>query len=59
MSNNNIPADVLAAIAMALFELQDEVHDKESNVLTIKRPVQEFLPWAGKEFGMLQKPIKK
>lgn len=59
MSNNNIPADVLAVIAMALFELQDEVHDKESNVLTIKRPIQEFLPWAEKGLGMLQTPIKK
>lgn len=59
MSNNDIPADVLAAIAMALYEIQDQVHDMESNILTIKRTTQEYLPWADKSTGMLQKPNKK
>jgi F420-dependent methylenetetrahydromethanopterin dehydrogenase len=59
MSNNDIPADVLAAIAMALFQIQDEVHDIESNVLTIKRAPQEYLPWTGIGHGMLVKPNKK
>ncbi len=59
MSNNNIPADVLAAIAMALYEIQDQVHDVESNVLTIKRAPQEYLPWSAKEYGMLQMPNRK
>lgn len=59
MSDKNIPSDVLAAISMALFEIQDEVHDKESNILTIKRPNQDYLPWATKEFGMLRMPNKK
>lgn len=59
MSNNNIPADVLAAIAMALYEIQDQVHDVESNVLTIKRAPQEYLPWASKEHSMLRMPNKK
>ncbi|MGN0210790.1 MAG: OadG family protein, partial [Muribaculaceae bacterium] len=30
--------EVYAAIAMALYELQANVHDVESNVLTIRRP---------------------
>ncbi len=59
MSNNDIPADVLAAIAMALYEIQDQVHDMESNILTIKRTTQEYLPWADKSTGMLQMPNKK
>ncbi|GAB6011335.1 hypothetical protein [Viscerimonas tarda] len=61
MSNtkNDIPADVLAAIAMALYDIQDEVHDPESNVLTLKRAPQAYLPWCDKIFGMLQNPNKK
>lgn len=59
MSNNDISADVLAAIAMALYEIQDQVHDMESNILTIKRTTQEYLPWADKSTGMLQMPNKK
>ncbi len=59
MSNNDIPADVLVAISMALFEIQDEVHDVESNVLTIKRPQQEYLPWTGVGNNMLRMPNKK
>ena len=59
MSEKNIPSEVLAAISMALFEIQDEVHDKESNVLTIKRVSQEYIPWASKESGMLRMPDRK
>ena len=59
MSDNNIPGDVLAAISMALYDIQDEVHDVESNVLTIKRTSQEYLPWNDKSQGMLQIPNKR
>lgn len=59
MSNNDIPADILAAITMALYEMQDQVHDIESNVLTIKRTPQEYLPWCEKQFGMLRMPNRK
>lgn len=59
MSNNDIPAEVLAAISMALYEVQDQVHDVESNVLTIKRTPQEYLPWSAKEYGTLKMPNRK
>ncbi|MDH6354311.1 F420-dependent methylenetetrahydromethanopterin dehydrogenase [Dysgonomonas sp. PH5-45] len=55
---SEINNDVLAAIAMAIYELQDEVHDVESNVLTIKRQPQEYLPWAAKELLFRQQPNK-
>lgn len=57
--NKNIPGEVLAAISMALYDIQDEVHDVESNVLTFKRVPQVYLPWADKASGMLQIPTKK
>lgn len=56
--NNNIPTDVLAAIAMGLYDFQHQ-HDVESNVLTIKRPSQEYLPWVDRKGAMLQMPTKK
>lgn len=59
MSENNISGDVLAAISMALYDIQGEVHDVESNVLTIKRVSQDYLPWCDKASGMLQIPNKK
>jgi len=59
MSDNNIQGDVLVAITMALYDLQDEVHDIETKVITIKRKPQEYLPWCDRSFGMLQIPNKK
>ena len=56
--NNNIPTDILAAIAMAIYDFQYQ-HDVESNKLTIKRVSQDYLPWADKNATMRQLPIKK
>lgn len=58
MSEEKIPTKVLAAIAMAIYDMQDQ-HDVESNVLTIKHVSKDYLPWADKGFAMLQKPIRK
>ncbi|MFT4073447.1 MAG: hypothetical protein QM654_16170 [Dysgonamonadaceae bacterium] len=58
MSDTNIPSEVLAAIAMAIFDDQDQ-HDVESNVLTIKRVSQDYLPWAEKANLMLRLPLRK
>jgi len=56
---SEINGEVLAAITMAIYDLQDEVHDVETKVLTIKRKSQDYLPWGAKEFGMRQLPIRK
>ena len=58
MSNNNIPTEVLAAIAMAIYDMQYQ-HDKESNILTIKHVSQDNLPWTDKRNAMLQMPTRK
>lgn len=58
MSDQNIPKEVLAAIAMAIYDVQHQ-HDVESNVLTIKHVSKDYLPWADKRDLMLQKPIRK
>lgn len=42
-----IPADVAAAIAMAI-HLSTELHDEESNILTIERKSRTYSPWSSK-----------
>lgn len=56
---STINSEIIAAITMAIYDLQDEVHDIESNVLTIVRQPQDYLPWSAKEFGMRKLPNKK
>lgn len=58
MSDQHIPTEVLAAIAMAIYDSQHQ-HDVESNVLTIKHVSKDYLPWADKGNAMLQMPIRK
>lgn len=50
-------SEVYAAIAMALYELQANVHDVESNVLTIKRTAPSA--WSNKANTLRQMPEKK
>ena len=48
----DIPASEIAAIAMALHLFLEDVHDKESNVLTIKRIERRYSPWNSKIYGI-------
>jgi hypothetical protein len=45
---------VYAAIGLALHELAYEVHDVESNVITIKHEFISYSPWSSKAFSMRQ-----
>lgn len=58
MSDQNIPTEVLAAIAMAIYDTQYQ-HDEESNILTIKHVSKDSLPWVDRSGAMLQTPIRK
>jgi hypothetical protein len=58
MSDQNIPTEVLAAIAMAIYDFQYQ-HDVESNVLTIKHVSKDYLPWVDRNATMLQMPTRK
>lgn len=44
----------IAAIAMALQMFKDELHDKESTVLTINRVARAYSPWSSKIYGLNQ-----
>lgn len=49
---SDIPASEIAAISMALHLYFDDVHDKESNILTIKRIERRYSPWNSKIYGL-------
>jgi hypothetical protein len=47
------PSGDIVAIAMALHMYYDEVHDTESNVITIKRIERRYSPWSSKIYGVI------
>ena len=57
-STETIPGEVFAAIAAALYEVTANVHDIESNRLTINRTVNIYSPWNSKIHG-LREPLKR
>jgi len=53
-----ISGDVSAAIAMALHMYFDDIHDLESNVITIKQVRKTYSPWSSKIYGLRVWPQK-
>ncbi len=53
------PGEVFAAIAMAMHEMQNEVHDVEDTVLTIARIKRAYSPWSSKIYTLRETPHKK
>lgn len=47
----SVPGEVTAAIGLALY-LSISLHDKESNILTIKKVSKAYSPWSSKIYGM-------
>jgi hypothetical protein len=50
--HEEVPADMNAAIAMALYLYYSELHDEESNVITINRVSRTYSPWSSKLYNM-------
>ena len=50
--------DVVAAIGLAIAMYQDELHDRESSVITINKVAKVYSPWSSKIYGMTQMPEK-
>jgi glutaconyl-CoA/methylmalonyl-CoA decarboxylase subunit delta len=48
-----IPQDeVYAAIAMALHDCFENIHDVESNIITIEKVNKRYTPWSSKIYGL-------
>jgi len=48
-----VPADTNAAIAMAIYLYYNELHDEESNVITINKVSRVYSPWSSKLHNMI------
>jgi len=55
----DIPANEIAAISMALHLYMNDMHDEESNVITIKRIERRYSPWNSKIYGLNNTICKK
>lgn len=53
---DEIPGEVGAAIAMALHLYQNQLHDNENTVLTIRKVSRTYSPWSSKIYGLRQSP---
>jgi hypothetical protein len=51
-------AETNAAIAMALYLYFNELHDKESNVLTMNRIEKRYSPWSSKIYNIKNNPFR-
>jgi len=50
--NLDIPGEVNAVISMAIYLYFNEMHDEESNVVTIKKVNKRYSPWSSKIYGL-------
>ena len=57
--NINVEGDVNAAIAMALHLYFNELHDEESNIITIKNATKQYSPWSSKIYSVQNQPVRK
>jgi hypothetical protein len=47
-----VPSGDIAAIAMALYLYFNEMHDQESDIITVKRVSKTYSPWSSKLYSM-------
>ena len=51
--------DVNAAIALGLHMYFNELHDEESNIITIHTAQKQYSPWSSKIYGVQNQPVRK
>jgi Na+-transporting methylmalonyl-CoA/oxaloacetate decarboxylase gamma subunit len=52
VKDKRIPAQVSAALSAAIYLYLDEIHDKESRVMTIRKVSKHYSPWSSKIYGL-------
>lgn len=54
-----LQGETFAAIAMAMHEYQEDVHDVENTVITINRVKRSYSPWSSKIYTLRETPHRK
>jgi glutaconyl-CoA/methylmalonyl-CoA decarboxylase subunit delta len=52
LSANELAAEEIAVIGLALYSYYSDVHDHESNILTVKKISKLYSPWSSKIYGL-------
>jgi hypothetical protein len=58
-SSKEVQGEVYVAIAMALYESNEDVHDIESAILTFYNIAKTYSPWSSKIYGLRQIPLRR
>ena len=58
IAKGSTPGEVFAAIAMAMHEMQEDVHDVEDTILTIHQIERRYSPWNSKIYSLRDLPKK-
>lgn len=53
------PGEVNAAIATALYMYFNQLHDEESNIITMQKISKRYSPWSSKIYGLRNNPTKQ
>lgn len=56
---NEVNGEVITAIAVALRQYESDLHDIESEVITINKVARSYSPWSSKIYGVNNLPIRK
>jgi Na+-transporting methylmalonyl-CoA/oxaloacetate decarboxylase gamma subunit len=54
----SVGGDISAAISMALHLYLNDMHDEETNVITISRIQRRYSPWSSKIYNIYNTPLK-
>lgn len=57
-SHFDTPGEVNAAIATAIYLYFNEIHDEESNIITMQKISKRYSPWSSKIYGLRNNPGK-
>lgn len=55
----SVEGNVSAAISAAINLYYSDIHDEESNIITIKNMSRKYSPWSSKIYGVQNQPIKR
>jgi hypothetical protein len=56
--HEEVTGEVIAAISIALYQMDNDVHDLENTIITIKNATRNYSPWNSKIYGLRQLPHK-
>lgn len=52
-------ANINVAIVLGMHMYLSELHDKESNIITIRNAQKQYSPWSSKIYGIMNQPVRK